>query len=131
MRNILSSLVLAPAVLAAFALAPNAAKADATLNVPFNFTVDGKVCPAGQYTVRRDPIKNMVFLRSEKAPVGFHWFLTPGDDNGNPSKVTLRFDRNDRDFALETVQYGRLTTHKLDGKSKHTARQMERIVEGQ
>jgi len=131
MRNILHSLVLAPAVLAAVASVPNTAKAETTLNVPFSFTVDGKVCPSGQYAVTRDPIKNMVFLRSETAPIGFHWFLTPGDEDRQATRVTLRFDRNDQDFALETVQFGRRTTQKLDGKTKHTSRQMERIVEGQ
>ena len=48
MRSILHSLVLAPALFAAAAPAPNIAMAEAALTVPFNFTVDGKVCPARQ-----------------------------------------------------------------------------------
>jgi hypothetical protein len=131
MRSILHSLVLAPALFAAAALAPNSAMAEAVVNVPFNFTVDGKVCPAGQYSVRRDPIKNEVFLRSEKAPIGFHWFLAPGDDDRKPSTVTLHFNQDDQNFTLQTVEYGRLTTHSLVRKPKHSSRDMERIVQGQ
>ena len=131
MRSILHSLVLAPALLAGAALAPNIAMAEAVVNVPFNFVVDGKICPAGQYSVRRDPIRNEVFLRGQKAPVGFHWFLAPGDDNRQPSNVTLHFNQDDQNFTLQTVEYGRLTTHSLVRKPKHGTRDMERVVQGQ
>jgi len=131
MRSILHSLVLAPVVLAAAALTPHIAMAEVVVNVPFNFTVDGKVCPAGQYTVDRDPIKNLITLRGAKAPVGFNWFLTPGDDDRKPSSVVLHFNENDEKFSLSTVEYGRMTTHQLDRKSKHTSRELERVVQGQ
>ena len=131
MRSILHSLVLAPALFAAAALAPNTAAAEAVVNVPFNFTVDGKVCPAGQYTVRRDPIQNQVFLRGAKAPVAFHWFLAPGDDHRQPSNVTLHFNQDDQNYSLQTVEYGRLTTRSLAHKPKHSSRDMERVVQGQ
>jgi len=131
MRSILHSLVLAPALFAAAALAPNTAMAEAVVNVPFNFVVDGKVCPAGQYSVRRDVIKNMVFLRSQNAPVAFHWFLNPGDEDRQPTNVTLRFNQDDQSYTLQTVEYGRLTTHSLVRKPKHSSRDMERIVQGQ
>ncbi len=131
MRSILHSLVLAPVVMAAAALAPNIAMAEAVVTVPFSFSVDGKVCPAGQYTVDRDPIQNIVTLRSEKAPVGFHWFLTPGDDNRKTTNITLHFNQNDEKFSLKTVEYGRMTTHQIDSKHKHTTRDLERTVQGQ
>lgn len=131
MRSILHSLVLAPALFAAAALAPNSAMAEAVVNVPFNFVVDGKVCPAGQYSVRRDPIQNQVFLRSQTAPIGFQWFLTPGDDNRQATNVTLHFNQDDQNFTLQTVEYGRMTTHSLVRKPKHSSREMERIVQGQ
>ena len=131
MRSILHSLVLAPIVLAAVALTPNTAKAAAVVTVPFNFIVDGKVCPAGQYTVDRDPIKNAIYKRSEKAPVAFHWFMTPGDDNRQPNNVTLHFNQNDQSFSLHTVEFGRMTTPRIDHKSKRSAHDLERTVQGQ
>ena len=131
MRPILSSLVLAPALLAAVALTPNTATAEALVNVPFNFVVDVKVCPAGQYEVTRDPIHNFVYLQGQKAHVGFHWILTPGDDNRKPSIVTLHFNQDEQNYSLQTLEYGRLTTHSLAHKAKHSSRDMERVVQGQ
>ena len=131
MRSILHSLVLAPVVLAAAALAPNAAMAETLITVPFSFSVDGKLCPAGQYAIERDPIKNLVYLRGETAPVGFHWFLNPGDENRQPTKVTLHFNQDDQKFSLNTVEYGRMTTQHIDHKSKHSTRELERTVQGQ
>jgi hypothetical protein len=132
MRSIFHSLVLAPVVLAAAALIPNTAMAEASVvNVPFNFVVDGKVCPAGQYSVTRDPIRNTIFLSGQKAHVAFEWILTPGNDARQASNVTLRFDQVDQDFALQTVQYGRMTTYNLDHKTTHSAHDLERVVQGQ
>jgi hypothetical protein len=131
MRSILHSLVLAPALLAAAALTPNIAMAETVVTVPFTFTVDGKVCPAGQYSVRRDSIKNMVFLQSEKAPIAFNWSLTPGNDDRRPSNITLHFDENNQGYTLQTVEYGRLTTHSLTHKGKSGSRDLERTVQGQ
>jgi hypothetical protein len=52
MGSILRNFVLAPAAMAAAALATNTAMAE-TLKVPFTFTVDGKDFPAGLYSVQR------------------------------------------------------------------------------
>jgi hypothetical protein len=132
MRSIFHSLVLAPVVLAAAALVPNIAMAEASVvNVPFNFTVDGKVCPAGQYSVTRDPIRNMVLLQGKKTAIAFQWLLTPGDDDRRASDVRLRFDQVNQNFALQNVQYGRMTTYQLDRKMKHSGHDLERIVQGQ
>jgi hypothetical protein len=117
--------------MAAAALAPNIAMAEAVVNVPFNFTVDGKVCPAGQYTVDRDPIKNLIVLRGAKAPVGFNWFLTPGNEDRKPTSVVLHFTQNNEKFSLSTVEYGRMTTHQIEHKSKRSSRELERVVQGQ
>ena len=131
MRSILHSLVLAPALLAAAALTPHTAMAAAVVNVPFNFVVDGHACPAGQYSVTRDPIHNYVYLQGQKAHVGFHWLLTPGDDNRQPNRVTLHFNQDDQNYTLQTLEVGRLTTHSLVHKPKHNSRDLERIVDGQ
>ena len=130
MRSILRVLVLAPAMIAAAALATNSALAESTVNVPFSFTVAGKHCPAGQYLVQPDPIHNFVTLRGKYAPVGFNWILGPGDGAPGSSTLTLRFDQQDQRYALESVHFGSLTTRRLD-KGSHSEHNAVRIVQGQ
>ena len=110
MRSILRSLVLAPAMIAAAALATTSAMAESTVNVPFSFTVAGKHCPAGQYTIQRDPIHSFVTLRSKYAPVGFNWILGPGDGVARDSNIRLSFAVQDQSYALDSVQFGSQTT---------------------
>ncbi len=131
MRSILHSLILAPAVMAAAALAPNTAMAEAVVNVPFTFTVAGKTCPAGRYSVLRDTNHNFVTLISKNAPVGFQWILEVGDDARKSSDVTLRFDEQDKSYKLESVQYGQFTTHRLDKVSPHSEHKTVVIAPGQ
>jgi hypothetical protein len=120
MRSILRTLVLAPVVMAAAALATNAAMAETTLTVPFSFKVAGKICPAGRYAVDRNLGHNYVTLVAKNAPVGFQWILTPGDDDRKNSDVTLSFDKQGEGYVLGLVQYGRLATHRLDKVSPHS-----------
>ena len=122
--------VLAPAVLAAAALATTSAMAETRVNVPFNFTVDGKTCPAGQYVLLRDPAHNFITLLGKNAPVGFNWILGPGDGKVKESNLTLSFARQDQGYALESIQFGSLTTHKLDKKTPGTEHKTVQIVEG-
>ena len=110
MRSILRFLVLAPAMIAAAALATNSAMAEATINVPFSFTVAGKHCPAGQYMIQRDPIHNFVTLRGKYAPVGFNWILGPGDGVARDSNIRLSFAQQNQSYALDSVQFGSQTT---------------------
>jgi hypothetical protein len=110
MRSILRALVLAPAMIAAAALATTSAMAESTVNVPFSFTVAGKHCPAGQYTIQRDPIHSFVTLRSKYAPVGFNWILGPGDGVARDSNIRLSFAVQDQSYALDSVQFGSQTT---------------------
>jgi hypothetical protein len=120
MRFNLRSVILASAMMAAAALATNAAMAEAIVNVPFSFTVAGKTCPAGKYIVLKDSGHNFVMLRSKAAPVSFQWLLQAGEDERNSSAVTLRFDRQDQSFALDSIQYGKMTTHQLNKTSPHS-----------
>ena len=53
MKNMIRNLMLASAVVATAAFATTSAMAT-TLNVPFSFTVNGKQCPAGTYTVEHE-----------------------------------------------------------------------------
>jgi hypothetical protein len=130
MRSILHSLVLAPVVMAAAALATTSAMAEATVNVPFSFTVAGKNCPAGQYTVQRDVIHNFITLRSKYAPVGFNWILGPGDGVTKDSTITLSFDQQDQRYRLQSVEYGTDKTRRLD-KAPPSEHKTVRIVQGQ
>jgi hypothetical protein len=127
MGSILRNFVLAPAVMAAAALATNTAMAE-TVKVPFNFTVAGKDMPAGYYSVRREISQNMVTLRSTETSQSFTWVVGPGNPDPKDTAVTLRFDQLGQDHVLQSVQYGPLITAKLD---KNTRQTLARAVPGQ
>ena len=131
MRSILGKLFLAPAILAAATFSATTAKADATVKVPFSFTVAGKLCPAGYYTVKRDMVHNMVTLQSKAATRTFSWFVSPADETPTASKVTLRFNELGDAHSLQSVQFGALITSRLDKKSGHTEREHMKVAEGQ
>ena len=129
MRSILGKLFLAPVVLAAAAFTATTAKADATVKVPFNFTVAGKNCPAGYYTVKQDLVHNMVTLQGKNAPRTFSWFLNPADDVAPSSKVTLRFNELGESHSLQLVQYGSRATSRLDKQNRRS--EHIQVVQGQ
>ena len=131
MRSILHNLILAPVVMAAAALVTTSAMAEATVNVPFSFTVAGKYCPAGPYLVQRDLAHNFVTLKSKNAPLGFNWLIGPGNPGPTDTKVTLRFDDWGANHALQSVQYGSLITSKLDKGASGREHNPVRIVQGQ
>ena len=131
MRITLRPLVLTLAVLATAAFTAHTASASAattTVRVPFNFNVNGKTLPAGDYQVMRDDEGRIVTLQSEDYKNTYSW---PASRIGEPQsdpKVTLRFDADNGTYALRSVQYQRLVTGKLD---KHISeRATLRIVEG-
>ena len=128
MGSTLRNFVLAPAVMAAAALATNTAMAE-TVKVPFNFTVAGKDMPAGYYSVQRELSRNMVTLRSSETSQSFTWIIAPGNPDPTNTAVVLRFDELGQDHALQSVQYGPLITCRLDKKSKQTT--LARAVPGQ
>lgn len=130
MRSILRSLVLAPVVMAAAALATTSAMAESIVNVPFTFTVDGKPCPAGQYLIQRDPIHNFVTFRGKNAPVGFNWILGPGDGVAKDSNIRLSFGQQDQRYSLQSVQFGSDKTRRLD-KEPRSEHKATRIALGQ
>jgi hypothetical protein len=116
MRSLLSKFFLASAVAATAALAVNTAKADTMVNVPFNFTVNGKVCPAGLYSVARNELSGVVTLRNGDWKRSFAWIATPGDPAPTDSRIMLRFDKAGDGYTLQSVQYRNLITARLDGK---------------
>ena len=125
MGSTLRNFVLAPAVMAAAALATNTAMAE-TVKVPFNFTFDGKDLPAGYYSVKREMSQNMVTLRSNATSQSFTWIIAPGDPAPTDTAVTLRFSELGETHALRSVQYGPLITPRLDKGAMP-----KRIVTGQ
>jgi hypothetical protein len=131
MRTIFRSLVLAPVVMAAVALATTTAKAASTLNVPFSFTAAGKSCPAGLYTVEKDTFRGVVIFKSKEAPRSFTWLLRPGDATLTGSKVVLKFDPQGETHALQSIQYGTLITSRLDKKSKQNEHRPVQTVQGE
>ena len=128
MGSTLRNFVLAPAVIAAAALATNTAMAE-TVKVPFKFTVAGKDFPAGYYSVKREFSLGMVTLRSNATSQSFIWILAPGDPAPTDTAVVLRFDQLGQDHVLQSVQFGPLITSRLDKKAMQTM--MARNVPGQ
>jgi len=131
MRSILGKLFLAPVLMAAATFAATTAKADATVKVPFNFTVAGQNCPAGYYTIKRDITRNLVTLQSKEAPRNFSWLLFPGDATPTATNVTLRFNELGQSHSLQSVQFGALTTTRLDKKNGRTEHAHTQIAQGQ
>ena len=127
MRSMLRTLLFVPAALIT---AGSALAATATLNVPFDFTANGKICPAGIYRVDTDIHGNTLSLKGRNAPVNFVWVMVPGDGDPQSRKVNLQFDQIGQNFELRNVQYGAMTTPRLDRKHKHSEEAPARIVQG-
>jgi hypothetical protein len=99
------------------------------VNVPFNFTVAGKTCPAGKYEVLKGPVANSVRLASVDSARNFVWVIAPGDPSPTDQRVILTFDRSGDAATLRTVQLGSLITSRLDKPAKEYT--PTRIVAGE
>jgi hypothetical protein len=119
MKSILK-FVLAPAVLAAAVLTASSAKAETTVNIPFNFTADGHVCPAGLYTVKHDTDSSFLTLSRKGSADTFTWIVGPADAPSE-RKISLKFDELGKTRVLQSVQYGTLITSRLDKKTLRDA----------
>jgi hypothetical protein len=113
--------VLAPAVLAAAAFTASSATAETTVNVPFNFTADGHVCPAGLYTVKHDSDSSFVTLSRKGTGNTFTWIVGPADTTPSERKIALNFDAVGNQHVLQSVQYGTKITSRLDKKTLRDA----------
>jgi hypothetical protein len=107
---------LASAVLAAAALATTA-MAETTVKVPFDFTVKGKTWPAGLYAVQMDSNRSRIMVTSKKTSNSFGWTTTTGVADPKSTNVVLKFDADGGSHALRSIQYGSVTTPRLDGDS--------------
>ena len=129
MQSTLRTIVLAPVVLAAVAFTANSAMAETKLNVPFSFTVHGKTCPAGQYSVIPDKTGGAVKLQGVSEGITF--LIHPGDPTPNDQRIVLKFDEIGSDYFLRTVQYRDQITSRLDSKAKDLEKATIRVVGGQ
>ncbi len=118
MRSILPKFLLASAVMATAALATNSALAERKVSVPFSFTVNGKTCPAGLYSVDRDLTDGVVTLRNDDWKQSFMWIASSGDPAPGDNRVILRFDEMGPTHALQSVQYGDLMNVKTGWQEK-------------
>ncbi len=131
MRSILRVLILAPAVIAAAALATNPAMAETTtIKVPFNFKVAGKDCPAGSYSVKHDDTGNFVTLVSQSSSQSFTWVLGPGSPGPSEKKIALKFDELGPNHVLQSVQLGTQITSRLDKKVIESEHESDRLSGG-
>ncbi len=114
MRSTIHTVLASAALMAAAVLATNSAMAETTLKVPFSFTVAGKTCPAGRYTVKENAIGSYVTLTNEDSSRVFTWILGPGSPDYEADNVVLKFDVTGRSHLLRSVQMGPMTTRVLD-----------------
>jgi hypothetical protein len=128
MQNILRNIVLTSAAVAAFATTGAMAE---TLNVPFSFTVAGKNCPAGTYSVEKNINGNFVTLKSQDSSRSFMWAVGPGEPLPTDAKVVLRFDELGQSHILHSIQYGRTTTPSLDKNARQPERAPMRVMQGE
>src|ERR1700683_1994187 len=100
MRSPLRKFFLAPALVAAAAVATSTAMAATPLNVSFNFPVAARPCPAGKYEVLKGPGATSVRLASVDSARNFVWVIAPGDPSPTDQRVILTFDRSGDAAAL-------------------------------
>jgi hypothetical protein len=127
MRITPRSIVLASAVLATAAFTTHTAAAE-TLRVPFDFSVNGKTLPAGEYNVLRDNLANFVRLENTDASKSYTWTLEPGDPAPGSTAVTMFFDKDGSSYSLRSIQYHALTTARIDRRHKEDS--TVRVVSG-
>jgi len=130
MRLNLTSLVLAPALLAAAAVAPQPASA-AVLHVPFAFTVSGQTLPAGEYTVNRDSRCGFVSLQSADGKANFDWVIGPGEPAPSATGVKMTFDVSGSGYALRSIQYNALITNRLDKNLHQNEDRPAHVIRGE
>jgi hypothetical protein len=114
MRFTLRSSILTPMLLAAAVFTATSAMAETHVNVPFNFKADGKSFPAGSYTVNSAGD----FVKLDGVSQSLTWVIHPGDPAPTDKRVILKFDQAGSDHVLRSIQYGNMTTSRLDKKVK-------------
>ncbi len=127
MRSILQK-VLAPALMAAAALATQSAMAETTLKVPFSFTVSGKNCPAGRYFVEENTNHSIVTLKSADSKQIFTWVLSSRTYDPAANNIILNFKTSGQTHVLRSIQVGPMSTPTLDNKSLGNQARSEQLA---
>jgi hypothetical protein len=108
------------------------AMAEVMVDVPFDFTVNGKLCPAGRYQIGHDATSSLVTLRATKTwSRSFAWIAGPGEPSPYDSRILLRFDEIGGEHELQSVQYGSMITDRLDRKPRPSEYVPTRVIPGQ
>jgi hypothetical protein len=89
------------AVLSASAAILMAAPAKTTTQVPFNFAVNGKVLPAGEYRIEQQPSSVSVFLINKKT--GERVRLNRVIKLSPSGEAYLRFEKTGDTYQLKAV----------------------------
>lgn len=113
------SLLCAAVMAMAAALMTIQAMAQTRFNVPFSFTVSGKSCPPGSYSIQ--PVffgSSVLRLQSEDWKESFRWTFNPAGASLTDARTVLTFDEVDGTHVLRTIQYGDLTSPVLDDGAK-------------
>jgi hypothetical protein len=124
-------MLMASAVMLAGALTAIPAMAESRIDVPFDFTVNGKLCPAGQYEVGHDASRSLVTLRTLTSSRQFQWIVGPGEPSPYDSRVVLRFDERNGGHELQSVQFGGAITRRLDRKPRPSEYVPTQDIQGQ
>ncbi|HEX3663311.1 MAG TPA: hypothetical protein VHU89_17885 [Acidobacteriaceae bacterium] len=127
----LPKLFLASAAMLAVALTTVPAMAEALVDVPFNFTVNGKFCPAGRYQIGQDVTRSLVTLQTMSGSRNFSWVAGPGDPSPYDSRVVLRFDERNGGHELQSVQFGSSITRRLDREPRPNEYVPTQDIQGQ
>jgi hypothetical protein len=117
-QSICHRIAIASAILVAAGLAAIPAAAETTtIKVPFSFNVAGQSFPAGDYWIDRDNLGKFVTLAAKGSSQHFTSLIGPGAPPPWEHKVALKFDLVGQVHFLESIQYGTLTTGRLDKKA--------------
>lgn len=123
MQSIPRCIASAFVLIMAAALAEGTAAAETTsVKVPFSFNVAGEMFPAGDYWVQRDDRGASVTLAAKSSSQHFTSLIGPGAPAPWEYKIALRFDTVGQTHLLESIQYGTLTTGRLDKKALESER---------
>ena len=123
MQSIRHRIALASAIIVAAGLAAIPAAAETTsVKVPFSFNVAGQTFPAGDYWIERDNQFHCVTLEAKGSLQHFTSLIGPGAPPPWEHKVALKFDTVGQAHFLESIQYGTLTTGRLDKKALENER---------
>lgn len=115
-----STLVLASAItaIAAFIPVPTMAAAPAnasTVHVPFSFSANGVILPAGDYRVDRDAAGSVIYLKNIHGGRTYSWISHPAP--GTDGRVVLYFEARRQSYVLQSIQFGALVTPPLVSKA--------------